>query len=110
MPVYINSQDPREITMQIETLQYREGHGWSIPLPIQLDSENTAVIFFAAPNQREAGQLHELCESFPNSHIIGCSTAGEIHGGELFFRRPVLTSGAGILARTSALSARWLVG
>jgi hypothetical protein len=50
-----------------------------------MDSKQTVVLFFAtAHNQEITSQLKELSDSFPNSHICGCSTAGEIFDTSLY--------------------------
>lgn len=70
--------------MQLKTLQYRIDSGWSEPLPCEMDSTQTAIIFFATSELAEIEQaLRELNELFPTSHITGCSTAGEIFQAEL---------------------------
>jgi hypothetical protein len=67
--------------MHIETFTHSLGAGWSIALPSELDSALTLVVVFAAPEY--AGTLAALAEiaaAFPASSIVGCSSAGEIHG------------------------------
>jgi len=59
---------------------------WNQPLDTAYDSPQTLLLCF--------GNLHkekhlkdaylELCKKFPNSHIVGCSTAGEIKDKEFF--------------------------
>jgi hypothetical protein len=66
--------------MELETLTYTQDKGWSSQFP-SLDSPNTLVIIFAAPEYiNHQAQLEKLFAAFPNSKIIGCSTAGEIFG------------------------------
>jgi len=66
--------------MHIETLSHRLGRGWSAALPAGRDSTRTLVVAFGAPGYAEAPQaLDELVSAFPNSAIVGCSSAGEIH-------------------------------
>jgi hypothetical protein len=49
-----------------------------------LDSDNTLVVAFGAPDLEKAKpHLDELVLQFPRSHVIGCSTAGEIHGTQI---------------------------
>src|SRR5689334_17745020 len=63
--------------MEVATLRCLDG-AWSSPFPA-LDSSQTIVVAFAAPSYRDRpGVLAELCEAFPNSVVIGCSTSGEI--------------------------------
>lgn len=68
----------------IETFIREPGTGWSTPLPAALDSERTLVLAFGAPRLDEAPEpIRELRRAFPSSHLIGCSTAGEIAGTRL---------------------------
>lgn len=65
----------------IESRSYVRGRGWSEPLPANLDSEHTLVVAFGSREfEREPAPIHELREAFPSSHLIGCSTAGEVSG------------------------------
>jgi hypothetical protein len=66
--------------MHIETFSHRLGQGWSAALPAARDSARTLVVAFGAPGYADAPQaLDELASAFPNSAIVGCSSAGEIH-------------------------------
>jgi hypothetical protein len=64
--------------MELSTFTYTPARGWSTPLPA-MDSEQTLVLTFAAPEYMEHTQpFGELARMYPRSHMIGCSTAGEI--------------------------------
>lgn len=53
---------------------------WSEPLP-DLDSPRTLVLAFGAPELAEnRSAIDALIRQYPTSVIMGCSTAGEIHG------------------------------
>lgn len=53
---------------------------WSKPLPHELDSPRTVVFVFGAPEYaKNDAPFADLRAAFPTSHIVGCSTAGEIH-------------------------------
>ncbi len=66
--------------MQIETFSHQRGQGWSKALPAHLDSAKTLVLAFAAPAYADRPEeFAELAAAFPTSHIVGCSSAGEIH-------------------------------
>jgi hypothetical protein len=70
--------------MDLATRSWTPGPGWSEPLPVELDGEQTLVTAFGDPaiaGQPEA--IHELTTAFPHSRIIGCSTAGQILGDTL---------------------------
>jgi hypothetical protein len=70
--------------MQLQRLTYDHGRGWSAPLPIALDSEQTLVLVFAAREcESDSGVFDALARAFPRSVIAGVSTAGEIAGAEV---------------------------
>lgn len=70
--------------MRIETLQFTNQAGWSRPFP-DLDSTQTLVLLFGGGNAlADPAAVMELCEAFPTSKVIGCSSAGEIFGGRVF--------------------------
>ena len=57
---------------------------WSTDSFPDLDSDKTLVCAFACPSfLLNPTPLKQLREAFPNSHIIGCSTSGEIHRDEV---------------------------
>ena len=54
---------------------------WSEPLPRELDSSRTVVFVFGAPEYAlDDAPFADLRAAFPRSHIVGCSTGGEIMG------------------------------
>ena len=67
--------------MDLITFAHTAAGGWSIdPLP-QLDSPRTLVLVFGAPERRAQPEAFAaLAAAYPNAHILGCSTAGEILG------------------------------
>lgn len=67
--------------MQVHHLSHQPGRGWSGPLPTDLDSADTLVLAFGAPQAAPvAAALDELAAAFPNSALLGCSSAGEMAG------------------------------
>ena len=69
--------------MKLFTLRYSASKGWEAPFPA-LDSPQTLVIAFGSPKfLDEPDRVRELTQAYPASHIIGCSTAGEILGTEI---------------------------
>ncbi|HYE62632.1 MAG TPA: FIST N-terminal domain-containing protein [Phycisphaerales bacterium] len=73
----------RTSTAAIETFTYDKKRGWS-NFP-RIDSGRTLVVAFGWSGLREdPAPLRQLREAFPTSHIVGCSTAGEIQGTGLF--------------------------
>ena len=70
--------------MQTATTSHHAGQGWSHPLPAPLDSPQTLVLAFGASRlPADAPALRELVAAFPQSVVLGCSTAGEIAGAEV---------------------------
>ena len=63
--------------MRLATLRFSHG-AWTGEFP-DLDSEQTLVLVFGASSYGERPELFaQLAEAYPRSHLIGCSTAGEI--------------------------------
>ncbi|HYU32255.1 MAG TPA: FIST N-terminal domain-containing protein [Thermoanaerobaculia bacterium] len=68
----------------MKTFSYTPRDGWSQRPPVELDSPQTLVLAFCAPGYYdERGPVDELSAAFPQSHVLGCSSAGEIFGAEL---------------------------
>ncbi len=64
--------------MEVMTIQYNKAQGWSQAFP-NWNSDKTLVIVFGASSfKRVLEPFEQLSEAFSKSHIIGCSTAGEI--------------------------------
>ena len=95
-------------TTVLDTISFRGGR-WSHALPTEFDSVQTAVFVFGAPQDSAcAAARSDVMSAFPRSHIIGCSTAGEIHGDRLHdesisvavmrFARTTLRSASSVLA------------
>lgn len=69
--------------MKLATFKFQEGL-WSINEHPNWDSEQTLVLAFFSPRfGAEEGPLAELRRWYPKSHVLGCSTAGEILGSEI---------------------------
>jgi hypothetical protein len=70
--------------MQLETITYAAPTGWSKqPFPAW-DSEHTLLVAFGASSFADnPGPIRELRAAYPASHLVGCSTSGEIHGTTL---------------------------
>lgn len=69
--------------MEMARLQYPGRHGFR-SLPVHLDSPSTLVLVFGASELGEAREdLDGLVAAFPRSVVVGCSTAGEIHGSQV---------------------------
>src|SRR5438128_2482137 len=83
-PSIVAQSQPRGKPMKLDTFAYSASAGWSVaPLP-ELDSEDTLVVVFGAPELDEVqAPLGQLMAAYSRSHVIGCSTAGEIFGTAL---------------------------
>ncbi len=65
--------------MQVEVLRF-DGQAWTRPFP-DLDSDRTLITAFGASSYLDEPEaLRELASAYPNSHIVGCSSSGEIFG------------------------------
>jgi hypothetical protein len=70
--------------MQLKTFSYTDSAGWSIERLPDLDSNRTLVVAFGAPSLIDnPAPLAALRDAYPQASIVGCSTAGEIHGAQL---------------------------
>lgn len=76
--------------MKVENLTYSEKGGWSRELtgtptsPTTLDSDRTLLFVSASTELIDApAPFAELQRAFPKSHILGCSSAGEIAGQQV---------------------------
>jgi hypothetical protein len=66
--------------LTLETFSHFGRSGWSQPFPA-LDSPDTLVLAFGGAESVSGSEaLDALVRAFPNSHVLACSTAGEIHG------------------------------
>lgn len=51
----------------------------------ELDSPETLLVLFGSPGLIDAPErIQRVLEACPRSHVVGCSTAGEIHGSEIW--------------------------
>jgi hypothetical protein len=69
----------------LELIEYSPSKGWNAPFPA-LDSERTLVLVFGASSFLDGGAgnpIEAVKAAYPTSHILGCSTAGEIAGARL---------------------------
>src|SRR5215471_2299051 len=65
--------------MKLQTFTHSKKSGWSVPQFPALDSKRTLVLVFGAKCYGDAGDaIADLAEAYPTSHIVGCSTSGEI--------------------------------
>lgn len=67
--------------MQIEQRTWTEVHGWTPDFPASFAEPAQLILVFGAPSVLRKPQLFEqIRRSYPQAHILGCSTAGEICG------------------------------
>ncbi|NOU28235.1 MAG: hypothetical protein HOO96_10065 [Polyangiaceae bacterium] len=66
----------------VRTFDYDRADGrWSVPQLPNLDSPRTLVLAFGASAfLDQPNALVELASAYPRSVVVGCSTAGEVHG------------------------------
>lgn len=67
--------------MQILTSSHLHKSGWTSAPDPSLDSPRTLVVAFGPSGLLDdPTELSDVLERFPQAHILGCSTSGEIHG------------------------------
>ncbi|MCS5711179.1 FIST N-terminal domain-containing protein [Candidatus Berkiella aquae] len=70
--------------MQVKTFHYKKGTGWSLNDFPEMNSSNTLILAFCAPEYfNNTKPFDELRKAYPTSQIAGCSTAGEIYNEEI---------------------------
>ena len=66
--------------MQLETFTYTTAAGWSVdPLPALDGVRTLGLVFGAAGLIDDPAPLEALAAAYPEAHLVGCSTAGEIY-------------------------------
>jgi hypothetical protein len=74
-----------EKLMQVHVLRYDYQGGWSVKDCPKIDSAQTLVVVFGSSSFFDApGPISELVDHYPASLVMGCSTAGEILGTQVF--------------------------
>ena len=70
--------------MQVTTTRLQADQACS-PAPLsQLDSDSTLLLLFGTPGLIDKPErLRQVLDACPRSAVLGCSTAGEIHGSEI---------------------------
>ncbi|CEK11460.1 FIST signal transduction protein [Legionella hackeliae] len=73
--------------MELKAFQYLEEKGWTLDSFPEMDSEQTMILVFAAPEFLHLQEpIRQLSEYYTKSKIIGCSSAGEIFGPHIYDR------------------------
>lgn len=71
--------------MRIEQRIWNESEGWIPNGPAELKESAQLVFVFGDRNILSGtGRLDEIRDTYPNAHIMGCSTAGEIYGTHVY--------------------------
>ena len=71
--------------MKLKTYQFSREKGWDNNPDTGLDSPQTLLLFFGAADQNiVVPHLEVLSQAFPQSALVGCSSAGEIFGDDVF--------------------------
>jgi len=85
--------------MKIEQKKWTKAHGWELCIKPQgtephLPGESIQLVlaFGTRPILREQERFHEIRQDYPNAHIMGCSTAGEICGAQVFDDSLIVTA------------------
>jgi hypothetical protein len=73
--------------MQIEQLIWNAKNGWQKTLQTSNGSIHPQlVLFFGESSVLESGERYfDLRDSYPNAHIIGCTSAGEIIDEDVYW-------------------------
>jgi hypothetical protein len=70
--------------MEIHMLRYERKKGWVVNDRPRIDSRRTLIVLFGSSSFIDAaGPIEELIRDYPQSLVIGCSTAGEIFGTQI---------------------------
>lgn len=71
--------------MEIHTLRYDRKRLWSTKNLPEVDSRRTLVLMFGSSSFTDSpGPIRELISHYSQSAVLGCSTAGEILGTQIF--------------------------
>jgi hypothetical protein len=70
--------------MLVHTTAWRSDGGWDGPWPAGLDSPATLAVLFGGGTAAESrAVIAEVGARLPHATLVGCSTAGEIHGARV---------------------------
>jgi hypothetical protein len=79
--------------MKFEQNQFTAANGWMTPLGRNLGKTAQLVLLFGATDLlREKSTFDQIKGGYPNAHVMGCSTAGEIRETQVFDETLVLTA------------------
>ncbi len=70
--------------MNLTTLRIDTGTTWAPASLSEVDSQQTLLLLFGTSGLLEhPDQIRQVLAACPRSHVIGCSTSGEIYGSEI---------------------------
>lgn len=71
--------------MKVKSFGFQKGKGWSDPNPFAMeDHEQNLILVFGVNGEDWVKEpLKQLADHYPHSHLVGCSTSGEIQNGEV---------------------------
>lgn len=78
--------------MQVEQLHWTKDHQWENPIHRLQASAQVALVFGGREVLKSNDRFTEIRALYPNAHLLGCSTAGEIFGTEVTDHSIVVTA------------------
>jgi hypothetical protein len=79
--------------MEIEQKRWLNDKGWTSSSPSRLEKSAQLVLVFGSRSKLIGDRIfHDIKEFYPNAHLFGCSTAGEIQGTQVSDETIVLTA------------------
>ena len=79
--------------MKVEQTRWTERKEWEPIPPGELSNLAQLVLLFGSTTLlKEKSRINQVKEVYPNAHIFGCSTAGEIYGTEVLDDSIVVTA------------------
>lgn len=78
--------------MKIEQCTWRDKKGWITSPPGELKSAHWVLTFGSRDVLQEPGHIQNIRDAYPDALIVGCSTAGEIKGTQVFDDSLVITA------------------
>jgi len=70
--------------MDVATICIKAVNSWAPSILAEMDSPETLLLLFGSSGLIDTPEsIRQVLDVCPKSHVIGCSTAGEIHGSEI---------------------------
>jgi hypothetical protein len=78
-------EDGRQSDMKLEQRKWDRIQGWTPEHPkAEMKTAQLILMFGARSLLKEQSLLQQIKDVYPQAHILGCSTAGEIYGAQVF--------------------------